>query len=74
WRLSAGPDGATCDPTTDPADLALSALDVGAAYLGGTSLDTLSRTGSITELKPGALRTTATAFLDPRTPFCPEIF
>ncbi|MCW2504730.1 MAG: hypothetical protein JWO79_3014 [Actinomycetia bacterium] len=74
WRLSAGPDGATCDPTTDPADLALSALDLGAAYLGGTSLDTLSRTGSITELTPGALRATATAFQDPRTPFCPEIF
>lgn len=74
WRLSAGPAGATCAPTQDPADLAASAADLGAAYLGGTSLAALAAAGRVRELRPGALATAAEAFGTERTPWCPEIF
>ncbi len=38
WRLSGGPDGATCARTQERADLTLTVGDLGAAYLGGTPL------------------------------------
>lgn len=47
WRLTGGPDGATCERTTDPADLACSVTDLGAAYLGGTSLHALAAAGRV---------------------------
>ncbi|MEV6345050.1 GNAT family N-acetyltransferase [Actinoplanes sp. NPDC051851] len=47
WRLTGGPDGATCSRTTDPADLECSVTDLGAAYLGGTSLATLAAAGRV---------------------------
>lgn len=55
WALEGGPDGATAGRTTDDADLALSADDLGALYLGGVSATTLARAGRVTELQPGAL-------------------
>ena len=55
WRLSAGPQGATCSPTTDDADLALDVRELGAAYVGGVSLAALAAAGLVTELKGGAV-------------------
>ncbi len=40
-------DGATCTRTTDSADVSLSSTELGAAYLGGTSLGTLARAGRV---------------------------
>jgi predicted acetyltransferase len=74
YRLAGDATGATCEPTTAAADLALSATELGAAYLGGTSLDTLAAAGRVQELTPGALATTATAFRGSRAPWCPEMF
>jgi predicted acetyltransferase len=74
WRLAAGPGGATCERTTDPADLALSSTELGAAYLGGTLLHTLAAAGRLRELRPGALSAAAAAFAVPRPPWCPEVF
>jgi predicted acetyltransferase len=75
WRLAADAGSpATCTRTGDPADLALSATELGAAYLGGTSLATLAEAGRVRELRPGAVRAAATAFAEPRQPHCPEIF
>jgi predicted acetyltransferase len=74
WRLAAGAGGATCERTRDPADLALTATDLGAAYLGGTSLHTLAAAGRVSELRPGALRAAADAFAVERPPWCPEVF
>ncbi|MDI6102059.1 GNAT family N-acetyltransferase [Actinoplanes sp. NEAU-A12] len=50
WRLTGGPEGATCTATTDPADLACSVTDLGAAYLGGTSLAALAAAGRVRQL------------------------
>jgi predicted acetyltransferase len=76
YRLAAGAPGsaATCEPTGAPADLALSAADLGAAYLGGTSLAALAGIGRVRELRDGALEPVANALRIARAPWCPEIF
>jgi predicted acetyltransferase len=76
YRLTAGAPGtpATCERTDAPADLALSATDLGAAYLGGPSLAARAAIGRVRELRPGVLDPVATAFRAARAPFCPEIF
>ena len=73
-RLSADASGASCEPTGAPADLALGAVDLGAAYLGGPSLATLAAAGRVGELRPGALEQASVAFGAVREPWCPEIF
>ncbi|GAA4926019.1 GNAT family N-acetyltransferase [Actinoplanes utahensis] len=50
WRLTGGPDGATCAATTDPADLVCSVTDLGAVYLGGTRFAALAAAGRVTQL------------------------
>jgi predicted acetyltransferase len=74
WRLTAGPDGAECSRTRDPADLQLTSTELGAAYLGGPSLAALARAGRLRELTPGALRQAATSFGWHTAPWCPEVF
>ncbi|MFF2954805.1 GNAT family N-acetyltransferase [Kitasatospora sp. NPDC057965] len=70
-RLVADGDTVSCEPTTAPADLRLSAAELGAAYLGGTTLVSLAAAGRVTELRPGALDACSTAFRGAREPFCP---
>jgi predicted acetyltransferase len=65
---------ATCAPTATPAGLELSATELGAAYLGGTTLDVLARAGRVRELRSGALAAASRAFQGERAPYCPEIF
>jgi predicted acetyltransferase len=75
WRLSGGPAGATCGPTSDAADLVLGVADLGAAYLGGTTLVARAAAGSVTELRPGALGAASTAFGWPGlAPYAPMVF
>lgn len=76
WRLSGDGKGAVCAPTRDAADLALSVRELGSAYLGGTSLTALARSGLVTELRPdaGALREAATAFAGDVAPWLPHGF
>ena len=75
WRLSGGPGGAVCAPTGDAPDLALSAADLGAALLGGTSLTVRAAAGTVVERRPGALQAAATAFgALGRAPHCPMVF
>jgi predicted acetyltransferase len=62
FRLRGSMDGATCEPTTDPADLACTANALGAAYLGDASLATLADAGMVREIRPGTLAAAATAF------------
>ncbi|HEY7605822.1 MAG TPA: GNAT family N-acetyltransferase, partial [Actinomycetes bacterium] len=50
FRLDGGPDGAACEPTSATPDLALGVADLGAAYLGGTSLASLARAERVAEL------------------------
>ncbi|GAB3677245.1 GNAT family N-acetyltransferase [Angustibacter aerolatus] len=61
WRLSGGPDGATCTPTSDPADVEVDVKQLGAAYAGGAPLAALARAGLVTERTPGTLARLSTA-------------
>ncbi|MFG2961760.1 GNAT family N-acetyltransferase [Streptomyces sp. NPDC048288] len=74
WRLTGDPKGASCERTTDPAELAVSVRELGAAYLGGVSLLSLARAGRVAELRPGALAEASTAFGSPVTPWLPHGF
>ncbi|NUS16019.1 MAG: GNAT family N-acetyltransferase, partial [Streptomyces sp.] len=47
WRLSADASGAVCERTTDTADLAVAARELGTAYLGGHTLRTLAAAGLV---------------------------
>jgi predicted acetyltransferase len=74
WRLSGHPAGGYCGPTDRDPDLVLGIEELGAAYLGGTSLATLQAAGRVTEISPGAVTLASTAFFWPVTPWCPEEF
>lgn len=73
-RLSGDATGATCAPTTAAADLSMSAQEIGAAYLGGTSLRTLAAAGRVEELRRGAVAAAARAFAHDPAPWCPMSF
>ena len=62
WRLTGDADTATCTRTDGPADLACTVLDLGAAYLGGTTLASLAAAGRVRELTAGAVNAASTAF------------
>ncbi|GAA4718571.1 amikacin resistance N-acetyltransferase Eis2 [Isoptericola chiayiensis] len=78
WRLSATAFGAaTCEPSdlaAADADLALDVRELGAAYLGGTSLAELAAAGLVEQRSPGALARASTAFGWPVAPVCGWVF
>ncbi|MDQ6648538.1 MAG: GNAT family N-acetyltransferase [Actinomycetota bacterium] len=74
WHLCGDSSGATCTRTDAPAELALSATELGAAYLGGTSLVTLGGAGRVEEHRRGALAAAARAFAVDPLPWCPLVF
>jgi predicted acetyltransferase len=74
WHLETDGAGAACVRTEAPADVALTAAELGAAYLGGTSLAALAAVGRVHELRAGAVEAAALAFRGAREPWCPEIF
>jgi predicted acetyltransferase len=74
WALRWDGSTATCAKTATPAGLEVGPADLGAVYLGGTTLDQLARAGRVTELRAGALAAASRAFQGERAPFCPEIF
>jgi predicted acetyltransferase len=50
WRLTGGPAKVTCTRTDEPADFACSINELGAVYLGGTSLAGLAAAGRVRQL------------------------
>ncbi|WP_128376686.1 GNAT family N-acetyltransferase [Streptomyces cavernae] len=74
WRLTGDAKGASCRPTTDPADLALSVRELGVAYLGGVSLSALAGAGRVREVRPGALAEASVAFASDVAPWLPHGF
>ncbi len=74
WRLTGDAKGASCERTDDPADLALSVRELGAAYLGGVSLASLAGAGRVRELRPGALAEASLAFGSTVAPWLPHGF
>jgi predicted acetyltransferase len=69
-ELDGGPDGASCRPTDEAAELVLTQNDLAAVYLGGPSFRQLHRAGRVDEERPGALaRADAMFGWDPQ-PWC----
>ncbi|OBJ39926.1 hypothetical protein A5630_26560 [Mycolicibacterium mucogenicum] len=73
-RLRGGPDGAECETTTAPADIAISVRELGAVYLGGVNLQALASAGLVRELTPGSVHRAAVAFGWPVAPGVPDDF
>ena len=74
WRLSGDAKGASCVRTADPAELCLSARELGSAYLGGVSLTALAGAGRVRELRHGALAEAAVGFGAAVPPWLPHGF
>ncbi|MFZ0322780.1 MAG: GNAT family N-acetyltransferase [Actinomycetes bacterium] len=74
WRLSSGPRGAACEPTSDPADLSVDVGVLGATYLGGTTWGALALAGQVDERTPGAMLRAHAAFGWPTAPWDPYVF
>jgi predicted acetyltransferase len=70
YALDASPDGATCKPTTESADLTLPATALAAVYLGGFRLRMLAAAGQVDEHTAGALDAADLLFLGDRPPWC----
>ncbi|MFI0979379.1 GNAT family N-acetyltransferase [Streptomyces sp. NPDC021093] len=62
WRLTGDAKGAVCARTADPAEIALSVRELGAAYLGGVPLTGLAAAGRVRELREGAVAEASVAF------------
>ncbi|NKZ04426.1 GNAT family N-acetyltransferase [Actinomadura latina] len=73
WRLTTGTTPA-CVPTTDSPDLAMTAADLAAIYLGGGSPVALTRIGAVTEHTPGAAARLAASLAVPLAPYINDDF
>ncbi|WP_455350997.1 GNAT family N-acetyltransferase [Streptomyces sp. SYSU K217416] len=74
FRLDASPEGASCAPTTQSADLTLGVGELGALYLGDESAVRLAALGRVAEESKGAAALADALFRTPRRPWCPDIF
>jgi predicted acetyltransferase len=74
WSIAGAGDGAEVHRTDADADLALSAPELGALYLGGVSATTLQRADRITELVPGAIERADRFFASAPAPWCSTDF
>ncbi|GHH33117.1 GNAT family N-acetyltransferase [Streptomyces candidus] len=74
WRLVGDAKGAVCSRTADPAEVALSVRELGAAYLGGVPLVSLAAAGRVRELREGALAEATVAFGSDVAPWLPHGF
>jgi predicted acetyltransferase len=76
WRISA-PHGTArmrAEPTNDRPDVMLGIAELGAIYLGGTSLGSLAAAGLVQERRTGAVAEMDAAFGWPQRPVCSWIF
>jgi predicted acetyltransferase len=74
FQLAGGPDGASVTKSRGRPDLVMNVRDLGAIYLGGTSLAALVRAGIVTERMKGAAAAAGAAFAWSQPPFCPDFF
>ena len=74
WALRWDGSAATCERSSAPAGLELTAVELGAVHLGGTTLHELALAGRVRELRPGALAPVSRAFRGDAAPWCPEVF
>lgn len=74
WRLAVGADGAECERTDAAPDLALDVRELGSVYLGGITLASLSDSGLVDEITPGAVDACSHAFRSALLPATPYMF
>lgn len=74
FRLQGGLDGGSATRTDASPDVTLTARQLGAIYLGGTTAQEFARAGLIDEHTPGAVRRMTLGFGSDRAPFCPDFF
>ena len=74
WHLRGDGDAARCDRTDSEPDVRLGIEDLGAVYLGGTSLTSLAATGRVRTGDDHKLAQVSTAFGWHVAPWCPVIF
>ncbi|MDQ4095066.1 MAG: GNAT family N-acetyltransferase [Actinomycetota bacterium] len=74
WELEATTNNGAVRKSDAGADIALTAEDLGAVYLGGNSFAQLHRAGRIEERSDGAVRAADDLFRTAKAPWCPEIF
>lgn len=74
FALEGGPDGASCGPTTDPADLSLDVATLGSTALGGVAFGRLHAAGLVEEHRAGGVALADRMFLEARAPWCATWF
>ncbi|MDX3520323.1 GNAT family N-acetyltransferase [Streptomyces scabiei] len=74
YRLDAGPDGASCVPTSEDGDLVLNASDLAVLWLGDESAVRLAALGRVLEQRKGAASVADALLRTSRRPWCPDIF
>lgn len=74
WHLVGDATSAKCEATDAEPHLSLDVRELGAAYLGGTSLRALADAGLVTEHRPGSVDAVSVAFGWHRAPATIEIF
>jgi predicted acetyltransferase len=74
FQVAGDHDGASVTRGRSRPDLVMNVRDLGAIYLGGTSLAALVRAGLVTERTKGAAAAVGAAFAWSQPPFCPDFF
>jgi predicted acetyltransferase len=74
WRLTGGPAGATVSASTDEADVSLDVRTLGAAYLGGTTIEEHAAATWVSEHTSGSVALMSNAFRTAVAPHCPFVF
>ncbi|PBC62952.1 GNAT family N-acetyltransferase [Streptomyces sp. Tue6028] len=74
YALDAGPDGASCAPTTRAADLTLDVGELAALWLGDESAVRLAALGRVREEREGAASVADALLRTSRRPWCPDLF
>jgi predicted acetyltransferase len=69
YLLEGGPEGATCQRSTEEADLTLNVADLGAAFLGGVRFSMLARAGRVQARMPEALARADALFASDSAPW-----
>ncbi|WP_327429798.1 GNAT family N-acetyltransferase [Streptomyces sp. NBC_01236] len=74
YRLDAGPEGASCAPTTRDVELVLDVGELAALWLGDESAVRLAALGRVREEREGAASIADALLRTSRRPWCPDIF
>ena len=74
YRLEASPEGASCTPTTESAELELGLGELGALWLGDETAVRLAAPARSSRTRPSAARKADALLRTSRRPWCPDMF